>query len=72
MIKQAKKEAVGIVTEALPNTTFRVRLEDGHVLLCYLSGKMRIHYIKVIPGDKVTVELTPYDETKGRIIYREK
>lgn len=72
MIKQKKEEVLGVVTEALPNTTFRVELEDGRKLLCHLSGKMRIHYIKVMPGDKVRVELTPYDETKGRIIYREK
>lgn len=72
MIKNKKEEALGVVTEALPNTTFRVELEDGRKLLCHLSGKMRIHYIKVMPGDKVRVELTPHDETRGRIIYREK
>lgn len=72
MVKQKKEEAIGMVIEALPNTTFRVELEDGRVLLCHLSGKMRIHYIRVMPGDKVRVELTPYDETKGRIVYREK
>lgn len=72
MVKEKKEEAEGVVVEALPNTTFRVELEDGRKLLCHLSGKMRIHYIKVMPGDKVKVELTPYDETKGRIIYREK
>jgi translation initiation factor IF-1 len=72
MAKEKKEEAIGIVTEALPNTRFRVELEDGRKLLCHLSGKIRIHYIRVMPGDKVRVELTPYDETKGRIIYREK
>ncbi len=72
MIKQKKEEVVGMVTEALPNTTFRVELKDGRKLLCHLSGKMRMHYIKVMPGDKVKVELTPHDETRGRIVYREK
>ena len=72
MIKEKKEEAIGIVTEALPNTMFRVELEDGRKLLCHLSGKIRIHYIRVMPGDRVRVELTPYDETKGRIVYREK
>lgn len=72
MAKQKKEEVMGVVTEALPNANFRVKLEDGRVLLCHLSGKMRMYYIKVIPGDKVRVELTPYDETKGRIVYREK
>lgn len=72
MVKQKKEEVSGVVTEALPNTTFRVEIEDGRILLCYLSGKMRMYRIKVIPGDKVKVELTPYDETKGRIVYREK
>ncbi|OGV88635.1 translation initiation factor IF-1 [Microgenomates group bacterium RBG_19FT_COMBO_39_10] len=72
MIKEKKEEATGTVTEALPNTMFRVELEDGRKLLCHLSGKIRIHYIRVMPGDKVRVELTPYDETKGRIVYREK
>ncbi len=72
MVKQKKEEVSGVVTEALPNTTFRVEIEDGRILLCYLSGKMRMYRIKVIPGDKVKVELTPYDETKGRIVYRDK
>ena len=72
MVKQKKEEALGVVTEALPNTTFRVELEDRRVILCHLSGKMRMYRIKVMPGDKVKVELTPYDETKGRIVYREK
>jgi translation initiation factor IF-1 len=72
MVKQKKEEALGVVTEALPNTTFRVELEDKRVILCHLSGKMRMYRIKVMPGDKVRVELTPYDETKGRIVYREK
>ncbi|HUV42688.1 MAG TPA: translation initiation factor IF-1 [Patescibacteria group bacterium] len=72
MIKEKKEETTGTVTEALPNTMFRVELEDGRKLLCHLSGKIRIHHIRVMPGDKVRVELTPYDETKGRIVYREK
>lgn len=72
MEKKKKEEVLGVVTEALPNATFRVELKDGRRLLCHLSGKMRIHYIKVIPGDKVRVELTPHDETRGRIVYREK
>ena len=70
MVKKKKTEVEGVVTEALPNTMFRVELEDGRVILCHLSGKMRIHYIKVMPGDKVKVETTPYDVTKGRIVYR--
>lgn len=72
MVKQEKEEVFGVVTEALPNATFRVELEDGRRLLCHLSGKMRMYYIKVMPGDRVKVELTPHDETRGRIIYREK
>lgn len=67
----------GIVVECLPNTTFRVRLDDpnyptDHEVLCHLSGKMRINYIRIIPGDVVTVELTPYDLYKGRIVFRHK
>ena len=67
----------GIVSECLPNTTFRVRLEDpayptNHEVLCHLSGKMRINFIRIIPGDAVTVELTPYDLQKGRIVFRHK
>jgi translation initiation factor IF-1 len=68
--KEKKTEVEGVVTEALPNTMFRVKLNDGRLILCHLSGKMRIHYIKVMPGDKVKLEMTPYDETKGRIVYR--
>lgn len=60
----------GTVTEALPNTTFRVELENGHVVLAYLSGKMRKHYIRVLLGDRVRVELSPYDLSQGRIVYR--
>jgi len=72
MVKQEGKIKVeGVVTEALPNAMFRVKLEDGRILLCHLAGKMRLYRIKVMPGDKVKVEMTPYDETKGRIVYRE-
>jgi len=68
-----KEEAIqmeGKVTETLPNTMFRVELENGHVVTAHISGKMRKHYIRILTGDDVTVELTPYDLTKGRIIYR--
>ena len=65
-------EFEGEVTENLPNTLFRVKLSDQRMVLCYLSGKMRIHYIKILPGDKVKVEMTPYDQNRGRIIYRSK
>lgn len=70
MIHKGTSEVIGQVTEALPNTLFRVKLTDERVILCHLSGKMRIHYIKILPGDNVRVEMTPYDETKGRIVYR--
>lgn len=62
----------GKVIEALPNAMFRVQLENGHVVLCHISGKMRMHYIKILPGDKVKIEMSPYDLTKGRISYRYK
>jgi len=62
--------AEGTVEETLPNTTFRVKLEDGSLILAHLSGKMRMNFIKILPGDKVRVEMTPYDLTKGRITYR--
>ena len=70
-----KKDTIqveGIVEEALPNTTFKVRLDNGHDILAYISGRMRKNYIRILPGDRVTVELTPYDLTRGRIIYRYK
>jgi len=69
----SKKEAIeveGKVVEPLPNTMFRVELANGHRVLAHISGKMRIHYIKILPGDKVLVELSPYDLTRGRITYR--
>jgi len=71
----AKEEAIemeGTVTETLPNTMFRVELENGHIVTAHISGKMRKHYIRILTGDKVTVALTPYDLTKGRITYRAK
>ena len=71
----AKEEALqldGVVTETLPNTTFRVKLDNGHVVMAHISGKMRKNYIRILTGDRVTVELTPYDLTKGRITYRER
>ncbi|MEM7180099.1 MAG: translation initiation factor IF-1 [Spirochaetota bacterium] len=71
----AKEEAIvvdGVVVEPLPNAMFRVELENGHKILAHISGKMRMHYIRILPGDKVTVELSPYDLTKGRITYRKK
>jgi len=63
-------EVQGTVLEALPNAMFRVALENGHRVLAHISGKMRMHYIKILPGDRVTVELSPYDLTRGRITYR--
>ncbi len=71
----AKEEAIqmeGTVTETLPNTMFRVKLENDHTVIAHISGKMRKHYIRIMTGDAVTVELTPYDLEKGRIIYRAK
>ena len=62
----------GKITETLPNATFRVELENGHVVTAHISGKMRKHYIRILTGDKVKVELTPYDLSKGRIVYRER
>jgi len=62
----------GEIEETLPNATFKVKLENGHVALGHISGKMRMHYIRILPGDKVTVELTPYDLTRGRIVFRAK
>ncbi len=70
----AKEEAIqmqGVVKETLPNTIFRVELENGHTITAHISGKMRKHYIRILTGDNVTVEMTPYDLTKGRIIFRE-
>jgi translation initiation factor IF-1 len=63
-------ELSGTVLETLPNAMFRVELENGHVVLAHISGKMRMHYIRILPGDRVTVQMTPYDLSKGRITYR--
>lgn len=70
MAKEEAIEVEGVVLEPLPNATFRVELPNGHKVLAHISGKMRMHYIKILPGDKVKVELSPYDLTRGRIIYR--
>lgn len=72
MAKEEAIEVEGKVIEPLPNAMFRVELENGHRILAHISGKMRMHFIKILPGDKVTVELSPYDLTRGRIIYRAK
>jgi translation initiation factor IF-1 len=72
MAKQEPIKQEGVVTDALPNAQFRIELENGHRVLGLLSGKMRKFFIKILPGDKVTVELSPYDLTKGRIVYRYK
>ena len=72
MTKEEKIEVEGTILEALPNAMFRVEMEGGHKILAHISGKMRMHYIKILPGDKVRVELSPYDLTRGRITYREK
>lgn len=70
MAKEDNIEMEGTVVETLPNTMFRVRLENGHVVTAHISGRMRKHYIRILTGDKVTVQVTPYDLTKGRITYR--
>ena len=70
MSKQDVSEVEGKVLEALPNAMFKVELENGHVVLAHVSGKIRMNFIRILPGDKVTIELTPYDLTRGRITYR--
>lgn len=70
MVHQGSFEVEGVVRESLPNTLFRVELEDGSLVLCHLSGKMRVNFIKILPGDRVRIEMTPYDKTKGRIVFR--
>ncbi len=72
MAKEEGIQVEGTVIEPLPNAMFRVELENKHVVLAHISGKMRMHFIKILPGDKVTVELSPYDLTRGRIVYRYK
>ncbi len=72
MSKEDVIEMQGEVVENLPNATFKVKLENGHIVLGFISGKMRMHYIRILPGDKVTVQLTPYDLSKARIVFRAK
>lgn len=72
MAKEEAYEVEGKVIEPLPNAMFRVELENGHQVLAHISGKMRMHFIKILPGDTVTVELSPYDLSRGRIVYRAK
>lgn len=72
MPKEEAFRVEGKVTKALPNTEFRVQLENGHMLLAHVAGKMRKHFIRIVPGDHVTVEISPYDLGKGRIVYRER
>lgn len=71
MVKEEKIEVEGSILEALPNAMFRVQIPQGKIVLAHISGKMRMHYIKILPGDKVKLELSPYDLTRGRIIFRE-
>ncbi len=72
MAHQGSFEIEGVVKESLPNTLFRVEMTNGTIILCHLAGKMRMNFIKILPGDKVRVEMTPYDKAKGRIVYRYK
>lgn len=72
MTKEKAIEVEGVVTETLPNATFRVELPNGHKVLAHVSGKIRMHFIKILPGDRVLVELSPYDLSRGRVIYRYK
>jgi translation initiation factor IF-1 len=72
MARQGQITVDGVITETLPNAMFRVRLDNGHEVLAHVSGKMRMHFIRILQGDKVTVELSPYDLSKGRITYRYK
>ena len=72
MPKQSAIEQEGVIVETLPNAMFKVELENGHVIIAHISGKMRMNYIKILPGDRVKVEMSPYDLTKGRITWRSK
>ena len=72
MPKQSAIEQEGVIVETLPNAMFKVELENGHVIIAHISGKMRMNYIRIYPGDKVTIELSPYDLTRGRITWRSK
>lgn len=70
MVHQGATEIMGQVIESLPNTLFRVKVEGGKIMLCHLAGRMRINHIRIMPGDQVRIEMTPYDQSKGRITYR--
>lgn len=72
MSKEDVIEAEGVILEALPNATFKVKLSNGHIITAYISGRLRMNYIKIIPGDGVKLEMSPYDLTKGRIVWRSK
>lgn len=72
MAKEKALEVAGVVTEALANTRFRVKLDTGQTVMAHVAGRMRKHFIRIVPGDRVTVELSPYDLSKGRIVYRER
>ncbi|MCK9555150.1 translation initiation factor IF-1 [bacterium] len=72
MTKEESIKVDGVVSEVLPNTMFRVKLANGHAILAHISGKMRMHFIRILPGDRVQVEMSPYDLTKGRITFRQK
>jgi translation initiation factor IF-1 len=72
MAKQSAIRVDGTIVETLPNASFKVKLDNGHEVLAHISGKMRMHFIKILPGDKVTLELSPYDLSRGRIVYRYK
>ncbi len=72
MVQTGKIEFDGVVNESLPNSTFRVKLGDGRIVLCHVAGRMRMNFIRILPGDKVKVEMTPYDNFRGRIVYRYK
>ena len=72
MAKDDMIEVEGVVTESLPNTTFHVDIGNGHIILAHISGKLRMNFIKILPGDKVTLEMSPYDLSKGRIVWRDK
>ena len=70
MVKEEPIEVEAVVKQSLPNATFKVEIGEGHEILAHVSGKMRMHFIRILPGDKVTVQISPYDLTKGRIVYR--
>ncbi len=72
MAKEGVIKSEGVILETLPNATFKVESENGHVILAHISGKMRMHFIKILPGDRVTVEISPYDLSRGRIVFRHK